>query len=459
MAQEEEKNKKVYPVTPETIHKYAASIFGPIKKGENVATIWVPMAGRRKWNKFIIGNIELFKNELPDYQQYLLVYIEPLDLTEGSLSGYLRLMGNSFLTVCREMGVCRESPEFEVFQKIFEDSSSSYSKLLQTLKDLLGKVVQAGNKVVIFLGEFDELSFVDHVFLNNLKSLWSSLESKLLYVFLTRSNIGSPEKVAGYGDFNEVILQNIVLVPILEKEDTKYLIDCLCQVLSCKISKEEAEIVEKLCGGHPYLLKAALRIVNKLDGERIKLEKLEELLINHYELRSVAKGILDVLDEKTKIVFKKIAKGEKVESYERESLEVPEKLGLISKQSEDTYRFFGQLFYQVVLKGDEKGRIIEGGGRGLGMEEKSGLITFNGQTIEEKFTSQEYSLLRMFMSKANKLCTRDNISETLWGKESFEKYSNWAIDQIISKLRKKLRAMGVKDGLITVRGRGYKFIS
>lgn len=459
MVKNENKNQKVCPITSETIHKYAASIFGPIKRGENVATVWVPMAGRRKWNKFIIENIELFKNELPGYQKCLLVYIEPLDLTEGNLSGYLRLMGNSFLTVCRERGACRGSPEFEVFQKIFEDSSSSYSKLLQTLRDLLGKVVQVGFKVVFFLGEFDELSFVDHVFLNNLKSLWSSLESKLLYVFLTRSNIGSPEKVAGYGDFNEVILQNIVFVPILEKEDTKYLIDYLCRELSCKISKKEAEMVEKLFGGHPYLLKAALRVINKLDGERMKLEKLEELLINHYELRSVAKGILDVVDEKTKIVFKKIAKGGKVDSYERESLEVPEKLGLISKQSEDTYRFFGQLFYQAVLKGEGKERIIEGEGQGLGMEEKSGLITFNGQAIEEKFTSQEYNLLRMFMDKANKLCTRDNISETLWGKESFEKYSDWAIDQIISKLRKKLRSMGVKDGLITVRGRGYKFIA
>ncbi|MFC1790807.1 helix-turn-helix domain-containing protein [Patescibacteria group bacterium] len=48
------------------------------------------------------------------------------------------------------------------------------------------------------------------------------------------------------------------------------------------------------------------------------------------------------------------------------------------------------------------------------------------------------------------------MGEVLWGEASYEKYSDWAIDQLISKLRKKLKDLGLTDFLKTIRGRGYK---
>ena len=52
----------------------------------------------------------------------------------------------------------------------------------------------------------------------------------------------------------------------------------------------------------------------------------------------------------------------------------------------------------------------------------------------------------------------DEIGEALWGKDSYDKYSDWAIDQLISKLRKKLETLGFKNVLKTVRGKGYKLV-
>ena len=63
------------------------------------------------------------------------------------------------------------------------------------------------------------------------------------------------------------------------------------------------------------------------------------------------------------------------------------------------------------------------------------------------------------MENSDKLRSRDEIGDTLWGKESYEKYSDWAIDQLMSKLRKKLEKLGIKDRLATVRGKGYKLLS
>ena len=77
--------KIFYPITEESLHRYAKSIFTPIKRGESVATIWIPMSGRRKHNKFLIENIELFKKELPNFEECVLVYVESLELPEESI--------------------------------------------------------------------------------------------------------------------------------------------------------------------------------------------------------------------------------------------------------------------------------------------------------------------------------------------------------------------------------------
>ncbi|MBM3209246.1 winged helix-turn-helix domain-containing protein [Candidatus Shapirobacteria bacterium] len=55
--------------------------------------------------------------------------------------------------------------------------------------------------------------------------------------------------------------------------------------------------------------------------------------------------------------------------------------------------------------------------------------------------------------------SRDEIAEILWGKESYDKYSDWSIDQMISQLRKKLNQLGISPkSLQTIRDRGYRWI-
>jgi len=87
-------------------------------------------------------------------------------------------------------------------------------------------------------------------------------------------------------------------------------------------------------------------------------------------------------------------------------------------------------------------------------------ILANGLPLEKELTLQEYHLLVGFLKNPKKIISRDEIAEILWGKKSFEKYSDWAIDQIISQLRKKLTQIGVSTkNLQTIRGRGYRLIS
>jgi DNA-binding winged helix-turn-helix (wHTH) protein len=450
-------DKYLYPVTPATLHKYAEDIFAPIKRGECVTTVWVPMSGRRMWNKFIIENIHLFEKELPHFDKYLLVYIEPLDLTEESLVGYIRLMAKSFIDVASQNKNVKKDV-IKKYSKIFGSENATYSLLLDNLKRLLRETTDSGLEAVFFVGEFDELRFASTVFYNNLKSLWSGLYPRLHYIFLLRERVTRQENVSKWGELNEAIMQNILYIPLCSKKNREYIIDRLSKQYNVNVSEAQRKTILNLCGGHPYMIKVALRFLAHHSVEETSDFKVGKLLSEYYELQSVARGILDVRSEREKKVLLSIATEKGVISDLREILTFLKNLELIKETKEKGYQVFGQLFKDAILNfsGKRSGEEITGN---LQINKETGAVLINGKTVEEAFTRQEYSVLSSFLKNDNKLFSRDEIGEVLWGKESYEKYSDWAIDQLMSKLRKKLKKFDSISHLTTVRGRGYKLVT
>ena len=450
-----DKNKYLYPVTPETIHKYAASIFTPILRGESVTTVWVPMAGRRMWNKFVIEKIQTFGKKLPSYKKYLLVYIEPLDLTEESLAGYLRLMAKSFIEVCKNHETCKNIPEIDSNFKIFDDESASYSKLLEALKELLSLVINSGLEIVFFLGEFDEFSFANTVFHNNLKSLWEKLLPNLHYVFLTTEDLASYEMTSKLRELNAASLQNVIYIPIREEKDIEYLINFFGSRLNYEFNAKEKNVIEEYCGGHPYLIKTATRIISSTSDAKSENE-LKEILKNNYELSSAVKRMYELRTEQEKTIFRNVVNEGKIDP--NDDLKRLVNLGLLLKR-DSSLEPFCQLLKETIENQIDKEVIVPTyGTNGLEYDQGNGTILIHGVPVEEKFTRQEYSILAIFLQDSNKLKTRDDIGEALWGKNSYEKYSDWAIDQLISKLRKKLKTLSIKTEIVTIRGRGYKLL-
>ncbi|MFC1790422.1 hypothetical protein ACFLZP_02995, partial [Patescibacteria group bacterium] len=251
------KKKDPRPLTEKTLQTYAKALFEPIKQGESVTAVWVPMAGRRMITKYIIYNLHLFSEILPDPDQYLMVYVEPLDLVDESLTGYLRLMGLSFIEVCKANSGCKL--KLEKHEAVFRDEKIAYAALLGQLKEMIQEAIEQNLEVVFFLGEFDELSFANKIFCNNLKSFWASLRPALHYVFLMRENITASHLIKGFGELAEAILQNVFFVPLLSDQDVDYLINLFGERLQTKFGEFEKKAMVKICGSHPFLLKVACR--------------------------------------------------------------------------------------------------------------------------------------------------------------------------------------------------------
>ncbi|MFC1790537.1 helix-turn-helix domain-containing protein [Patescibacteria group bacterium] len=87
---------------------------------------------------------------------------------------------------------------------------------------------------------------------------------------------------------------------------------------------------------------------------------------------------------------------------------------------------------------------------------KDDQILLDNQNAFLDLSSQEKKLLLYLVEQKNQVCSPDQLAETLWQEESYDRFSPWAIAKIIERLRKKFLEGGLSPALIqTHKGRGY----
>lgn len=82
-------------------------------------------------------------------------------------------------------------------------------------------------------------------------------------------------------------------------------------------------------------------------------------------------------------------------------------------------------------------------------------VVYNNQTLE--FTKKQFDLLKYFMEKHNKVITREELLNNVWGFDFLGETRT--LDMHVKEIRRKLRESGIKEEPIeTIRGIGYKFV-
>ena len=69
------------------------------------------------------------------------------------------------------------------------------------------------------------------------------------------------------------------------------------------------------------------------------------------------------------------------------------------------------------------------------------------------FTGRELQLYEYLKARENTLVPKEDIRKLIW-KDNFEKYSLWAQDKVISRLRRKLKVTDKGESLIVIKKRG-----
>ena len=93
--------------------------------------------------------------------------------------------------------------------------------------------------------------------------------------------------------------------------------------------------------------------------------------------------------------------------------------------------------------------------KGLKLDPREYVCTYQDQLIH--FTSKEFQLLKLLMQNHQKIITRDEILNIVWGYDFFGETRT--LDVHMKEVRLKLALVGLDGEVIqTVRGVGYKFI-
>ncbi len=87
--------------------------------------------------------------------------------------------------------------------------------------------------------------------------------------------------------------------------------------------------------------------------------------------------------------------------------------------------------------------------KGMIFDSGKGMITYEGVQVE--LTKNEMGILKMLLEQKGRIVTRDKLMERLWESDSF-------IDDntlTVTRLRKKLKEVGIEDMIKTRKGIGY----
>jgi DNA-binding response OmpR family regulator len=240
-------------------------------------------------------------------------------------------------------------------------------------------------------------------------------------------------------------------------EDDDYIISRLKNQYSLTLSPHQLKTIKEIGGGHPYLLKEACQILADRFSKKLATDQIRDIFYDNYELRWVIGKVFEIRSSEEKNILSKIAlRQDFSKDKNKEAFDFLLKMGLVKKIGGEL-RPFNKLFSRTI-QGFEKNEIASVNARqeDLNLDKETSAIIYKGRTIGK--ISREYSVLTELLRTPDSLITRDDIGKILWGKEMYEKYSDWALDQLISKLRKKLSGLDIRGRLITIRGKGYKFL-
>jgi DNA-binding winged helix-turn-helix (wHTH) protein len=89
---------------------------------------------------------------------------------------------------------------------------------------------------------------------------------------------------------------------------------------------------------------------------------------------------------------------------------------------------------------------------------EDGKIVKKGTDITSEFTPNETKMLVSLVKKEKQTVKRETVAKVLWGKDWPDRYSDWAIDRIASRLRKKLKKLSIDPALIrTHKKKGFSY--
>jgi hypothetical protein len=275
--------------------------------------------------------------------------------------------------------------------------NSNYSSILDNIS--LDKSIHVFNIIT-------DIDITD--FINKLGNLREKHDKKFVYVLF--STLKSVE--SAYTNNLKALVRNMYIIKPLDKQTAYELVSQQEQNFQVKLDDKTKKEIYNLSGGHVGLIKdlcslyqssTKFKIENLLENRKI-LSRIE-LIINDIPKDILENFVNNILSTNTLRYLKEI--------------------GFITDDN--------KIFSPIVAD----------------------YIQSNMSKDPSLLTETENSVLKVLLAKQDVIVSRDEIAKIMWGNSWNYSYSDWAINQIIKRIRQKLAKDQSTIQIFSKKGKGY----
>lgn len=292
---------------------------------------------------------------------------------------------------------------------------SGFVGVIEGLKDIIKE--NNNIKIVLLIKNSHNLSVYKENIKLQLRKLFSIFNYSLLCIFLNQNELEDVEILKKeLEDLYPYYTTQIYHHALFEAKDMHLCYQKAVKEMGITTDLDQEDKILRLSGGHIGLMRAILRHLQKnnifvIDEELLKTEEIV-------------------------FIFSKIWGGF-TESTQQSIL--------------DNSNFVNKYLTEIKLK-DENGKWFS---PLLEMFVKN-IKNNNAKPnvyLSELLSYQELQLYELFEQNKGKVVSKELIAKVLWSEHWVDKYSDWAIAQVVSQIRKKISIKGIN--IKAVKGEGY----
>ncbi len=265
----------------------------------------------------------------------------------------------------------------------------------------------------------------------------SQEQCSIIYFF--KKNITAPSYVKKLSHFSS-LYHNIFIKRPYTTEEVRSFIQELAKEYNFSLDKALQELIITQCGDRLWLVREALRHLAKTNDR--------STLFTHDGMILRLNTIMTELEEWEHDVLRKLVREEMhFTPEEKQTITYLVNTGFLVPHG-DSFTIRVALLRDYV-------KTYYADATTINVTNKKDIV-INNTIVTSTFSPSERRMLRHFLQNKGKIVTRDEIAQAVWKEESQEKYSDWAIDQLVRRVRQKLMKLGLpEDTIATKKNQGY----
>jgi len=317
-----------------------------------------------------------------------------------------------------------------------------------------------GQRVVFLFDEFDEpFARLDGRVFLNLRALRDKYGNRLCFVTATAMELCEQRKDAEAAEFCELFTDRVIHVAGLDHDEACQAAAKIARLEGAQLDRDEVEFIVKQAGGHLGLLQAVTNVVLRVAAGAPPNLRVRGLMMARQQLDSegpvrleCAKLWEQLTPDGREAVLRFQAGGGKPPLDE--AMQVLVRKGILL--GGESPAVFGELFAGYARR---QHRVQQSVRPGIYVDVDSGDVWVDGKRAPT-LTDHEYRLLLLLYGRVNKIVTRDDVAEAVWGADYMQDIDDARCDKLLSRLRSKIEPDPANPQYLhTVRGRGYKLVN